>query len=57
MLMFGTIYAWSIFIPPLEAEFGWTRSQTSAVFSVAMVGLSLGMLSIGVLQKLSLIHI
>lgn len=51
MLMFGTIYAWSIFIPPLEAGFGWTRSQTSAVFSVAMVGLSLGMLSIGVLQK------
>lgn len=51
MLMFGTIYAWSVFIPPLEAEFGWSRSQTSAVFSVAMVGLSLGMLSVGILQK------
>ncbi len=51
MLMFGTIYAWSIFIPPLEAEFGWTRSQTSLVFSVAMIGLSLGMLAIGPLSK------
>ncbi|MEG0990636.1 MAG: hypothetical protein RSN88_07225 [Gordonibacter sp.] len=38
----GTIFAWSIFIPPLEAEFGRTRSQTSLVFSVAMIGLSLG---------------
>lgn len=51
MLMFGTIYAWSIFIPPLEAEFGWTRSQTSLVFSVAMIGLSLGMLFVGWLSK------
>ena len=51
MLMFSTIYAWSIFIPPLEAEFGWTRSQTSLVFSVAMIGLSFGMLSIGPLSK------
>lgn len=51
MLMFGTIYAWSIFIPPLEAEFGWSRSQTSLTFSVAMIGLSFGMLSIGPLAK------
>lgn len=51
MLMFGTIYAWSVFIPPFEAEFGWSRSSTSSVFSVAMVGLSLGMLSVGILQK------
>ena len=48
MLMFGTIYAWSIFIPPLEAEFGWTRSQTSLVFSVAMIGLSLWIVGEGV---------
>ncbi|MEG0845291.1 MAG: MFS transporter [Raoultibacter sp.] len=51
MLMFGTIYAWSIFIPPLEQEFGWTRSQTALTFSVAMIGLSLGMLSMGQLSK------
>lgn len=51
LLMFGTIYAWSIFIAPLEAEFGWTRSQTSLTFSVAMIALSLGMLCIGWLSR------
>lgn len=51
LLMYGIIYAWSIFIPPLEQEFGWSRSSTSLVFSVAMVGLSLGMLSVGQLAK------
>lgn len=51
MLMFGTIYAWSIFIPPLEAQFGWTRSQTSITFSIAMICLSLGMVSVGELSK------
>lgn len=51
MLMFGTIYTWSIFIPPLEQEFGWSRSQTSLTFSVAMIGLSLGMISVGQLSK------
>ena len=45
MLTFGAIYVWAIFISPLEAEFGWTYSQTSLVFSVAMVGLSLDKLA------------
>ena len=51
MLMYGIIYAWSIFIPPLEAEFGWSRASTSLVFSVSMIGLSLGMISVGLLLK------
>ena len=51
MLMYGIIYAWSVFIPPLEAEFGWDRSSTSLVFSIAMIGLSLGMSSVGQLSK------
>ena len=51
--MFGTIYAWSIFIAPLESEFGWTRSQTSLTFSVAMIALSFGMLSIGWLSRVA----
>ena len=51
MLMYGIIYAWSVFIPPLEAEFGWNRSSTSLVFSIAMIGLSLGMSSVGQLSK------
>ncbi len=27
----GTYYAWSVFVPALEREFGWTRTQTSLV--------------------------
>lgn len=51
MLMYGIIYAWSIFIPPLEAEFGWSRASTSLVFSVAMIALSVGMTCVGQLAK------
>ncbi len=51
LLMYGIIYAWSIFIPPLESEFGWSRSTTSLVFSVSMIGLSLGMFSVGQFAK------
>lgn len=51
MLMYGIIYAWSIFIPPLEAEFGWSRASTSLVFSVSMIALSVGMISVGFFSK------
>lgn len=38
LLMFmGVAYAWSLFVEPLEKEFGWDRSQTSMVFTVFMV--------------------
>ena len=58
LLFYGILYAWSVFIPPLEDEFGWDRSQTSLVFSVSMIGLSLGMLSAGVFsKKLKLRHV
>ncbi|HUR33254.1 MAG TPA: OFA family MFS transporter [Vicinamibacterales bacterium] len=33
----GSYYAWSVFMPALEAEFGWTRTQTSLVSTVNMV--------------------
>ena len=36
LLCLGLIYAWSVFIKPLEAEFGWLRSQTSMVFTISM---------------------
>jgi OFA family oxalate/formate antiporter-like MFS transporter len=32
----GTLYAWSVFVAPLEAEFHWTRSETSTAFTVAV---------------------
>ena len=36
-LALGSLYAWSVFVAPLEAEFGWTRTQTALVFSIAIV--------------------
>ena len=33
----GTLYAWSVFVAPLEKEFGWKRAQTSTVFTIAVV--------------------
>lgn len=35
-LSLGSLYAWSIFIAPLEKEFGWNRAQTSWIFTVAI---------------------
>ena len=36
-LALGSLYAWSVFVLPLEKEFGWTRSQTSWVYTIAVV--------------------
>lgn len=36
-LALGSLYAWSVFVLPLEQEFGWTRAQTSWVFTIAIV--------------------
>lgn len=33
-LALGAVYAWSIFVRPLEAEFGWTRADVSTVFTI-----------------------
>lgn len=41
-LFLGLIYAWSIFVAPLEAEFGWSRAQTSLVFTICMSAFCLG---------------
>src|SRR6266850_2788909 len=36
-LALGSLYAWSVFVLPLEKEFGWTRAQTSWVFTIAIL--------------------
>lgn len=36
-LALGSLYAWSVFVLPLEKEFGWTRGQTSWVFTIAIL--------------------
>ena len=49
LIFLGMIYAWSIFIRPLEYEFGWIRSQTSAIFSISMIFFCVGNLAAGVI--------
>ena len=42
LLLTGLIYAWSIFIVPLENEFGWVRAETAIIFTITMGGFCLG---------------
>ena len=39
-IAFGTYYMWSVFVPALEHEFGWSRPQTSLVSTIDMVMLA-----------------
>ena len=50
-LFAGLIYGWSIFVAPLETEFGWSRTQTSVTFTVSMIFFCLGGLASGFIQK------
>jgi OFA family oxalate/formate antiporter-like MFS transporter len=49
-LALGTLYAWSIFVAPLEKEFGWKRADTSMVFTIAVVVFALSFIVAGRLQ-------
>jgi len=51
MIFLGLVYAWSVFVAPLEAYFGWDRSQTSMIFSISVLGFSLGIIFGGILSK------
>ena len=42
-LPLGTVYAFSVFLRPLEAELGATRAALSFVFGLSIVGFTLGM--------------
>jgi OFA family oxalate/formate antiporter-like MFS transporter len=46
----GTYYAWSVFVPALEREFGWSRTQTSLVATIDMVVLASTFLLAGFIQ-------
>ncbi|MGH7375838.1 MAG: L-lactate MFS transporter [Candidatus Methylomirabilales bacterium] len=49
-LALGAVYAWSIFVRPLEAEFGWTRAQVSTVFTILVFVFGLTFIAGGRLQ-------
>src|SRR5713101_6499301 len=49
-LALGSLYAWSVFVAPLEKEFGWKRAQTSNVFTYAVVVFALSFIIAGRLQ-------
>jgi OFA family oxalate/formate antiporter-like MFS transporter len=47
----GTYYAWSVFVPAIEKEFGWNRAQTSLVSTIDMVMLASMFMVAGLLQS------
>ena len=51
LMFFGLIYAWSLFVDPLEAEFGWDRSAPSVVFTLSIITFCAGMLVAGALEE------
>lgn len=49
-LSIGVLYAWSVFKDSLVDELGWTATQASTPYSVAIVVFSIATLAAGVLQ-------
>jgi MFS transporter, OFA family, oxalate/formate antiporter len=49
-LALGSLYAWSVFVLPLEKEFGWNRAQTSWVYTIAVVSFAITFVAAGRLQ-------
>ncbi len=49
-IVLGTVYAFSVFVKPLELEFGWDRTATQLAFSFALVTFAAVMIPAGRLQ-------
>lgn len=49
-LALGTLYAWSVFVAPLNKEFGWNAKEISTVFTIAVVTFALTFVVAGRLQ-------
>ncbi|MBI5418593.1 MAG: OFA family MFS transporter [Deltaproteobacteria bacterium] len=43
-LCFGAAYAWSVFLAPLQKEFGWTRAEVSVAFTLSIACIATGVL-------------
>jgi OFA family oxalate/formate antiporter-like MFS transporter len=46
----GTLYASSVFVAPLESQFGWKRAETSMIFTIAVAVFALSFVLAGRLQ-------
>lgn len=51
LLFMGVGLAWGIFVVPIEQLFGWSRAQTSLVFTVNILCFSIGSILAGMLSK------
>lgn len=49
-LLLGVLYAWGVFVNPLEQEFGWTRAQATLPYTVASIVFAIGMVFAGFIQ-------
>jgi OFA family oxalate/formate antiporter-like MFS transporter len=49
-VVLGTVYGFSVFVKPLEREFGWERATTQWAFSIAIASFALWMIPAGRLQ-------
>ena len=49
-LALGTLYGWSVFVAPLEKQFGWKRADTSMVFTIAVIVFALSFVVAGRIQ-------
>jgi OFA family oxalate/formate antiporter-like MFS transporter len=51
-LALGALYAWSVFVLPLEQEFGWSRAETSWTFTIAIVTFAASFIWAGRIQDM-----
>ena len=51
-LALGSLYAWSVFVLPLEQEFGWSRAETSWTFTIAIVTFAASFILAGRIQDI-----
>ncbi len=49
-IVLGTVYAFSVFVKPLEMEFAWSRVTTQWAFSIALLTFAIVMIPAGRLQ-------
>ncbi len=51
MLCLGGIYAWSVFVPSLKADYGLSGAQTQLIFGLIIAVFALSMIWAGVLER------